>query len=263
MPEGSGVAVVTGASRGIGRVITERLAADGRTVVALGRSADQLAEVAASCGAVPVVLDVTRSDAVQAAWPALEAAHGPVDLLVNNAGYAGSGGPTWRQDSDDWWRVFEVNVRGVFACSRAALPPMLARRRGRIVNVASNAAFFRVWDDNDATIGSAYMASKAAVVRLSEALAGETAGSGVSVFAISPGTVKTAMTAGPFAELWDDPDLWSPPELAADLVAAIDAGDLDALSGRYIHAARDWRAMTGDVAGIAEEDLHTLRVREA
>jgi NAD(P)-dependent dehydrogenase (short-subunit alcohol dehydrogenase family) len=93
-------------------------------------------------------------------------------------------------------------------------------------------------------INSAYMASKAAINRFTEALAAEARSHGVSVFAVSPGTVKTNMIRVAFADDWDDPDLWSPPELAAGLIACIGSGALDDFSGKYIHAANDdWRAM--------------------
>ena len=93
-------------------------------------------------------------------------------------------------------------------------------------------------------------------------MAGETAASGVQVFAISPGMVKTDMTAAIFAEAWDDPELWSPPELTVDLVEFIDSGALDSLSGRYIHAARDdWRSLPGRSADVLANDEFALRVR--
>jgi 3-oxoacyl-[acyl-carrier protein] reductase len=256
------VAVVTGASRGIGRVVAERLVTSGHTVIAVGRAEAQLAQVAATCGAVPLTLDVTDVAGVATAWQRLESEYGVPTLLVNNAGLSGTSGRTWEQDPRDWWPVFEVNVLGAFLCSRAALPSMIEQGHGRIVNVSSNAAFYPVLGEADGMINSAYMASKAALIRFSETLAGETAGTGVTAFAISPGTVKTDMTAGIFAAEWDDPDLWSPPELTADLIEHIDSGALDALSGRYIHAARDdWRTMGSRADEISEGDLHTLRVR--
>src|SRR5262249_6014656 len=151
--------------------------------------------------------DVTDADAVAGAVAGL----GPVDLLVNNAGVAGTGGLTWEKDPGGWWRVFEVNVLGAFLCARAGLPGMCERGSGRIVNVASTAAFNPV-EPGDARIDSAYQASKAALVRLTESLAAEARPSGVSVFAISPGMVKTAMTETVFTDLWDEPGLWTPPE---------------------------------------------------
>lgn len=149
-------------------------------------------------------MDVVDASAVSAAVANLEREVGPIDLLVNNAGPSGAGGPTWQKDPAAWWRVFEVNVLGAFLCARAVLPKMCARGSGRIVNVASNAAFNAIGDDFGARIDSAYLASKAALVRLTEALAAEARGRAVYVFAISPGMVKTDMTAPIFPDLWDN-----------------------------------------------------------
>ncbi len=244
-------------------MLAERLAAAGHTVVAVGRSAVDLAQVAESTGAVPVVLDVSDASAVAEAWAGIEATYGVPSLLVNNAGVAGTSGVTWTQDAADWWRVFEVNVLGTFLMTRAALKGMVARGSGRIVNVSSNAAFYAIGDeDSDGVINAAYMASKAAVIRFTEAVAGEAAPFGVHVFATSPGTVKTDMTSVVFADEWDDPDLWSPPELTADLIEFIETGALDGLSGRYIHAARDdWRHLAEHVPDVLADDTHSLRVR--
>jgi len=261
MMNSRGIAVVTGAGRGVGKVLTERLSAAGYTVVALGRSANTLGAVAADTGAIPVVVDVSDPIAVADSWDRIESEVGVPTLLVNNAGVAGGTGLTWEQPPVDWWRVFETNVLGTFLLSRAVLPAMVSAGRGRIVNVASGAAFYPVLDDEDPNVNSAYMASKAAVIRFSEALAGETAPTGVRVFAISPGMVKTDMTAGVFAEYWDDPDVWSAPEVTADLVEFIGTGALDSLSGRYIHAASDdWTALAERSADVMARDLHTMRV---
>jgi 3-oxoacyl-[acyl-carrier protein] reductase len=264
MPSLSRVALVTGASQGIGRVVAQHLAAKGYQVAAAARSTHLLQELSAETGALSIELDVTSADAVAEAIARVESELGPIDLLVNNAGFAGEGGASWEHLPTDWWRVFEVNVLGTFLCCRAVVPGMVSRRSGRIVNVASGAAFFPIDDDFDAVINSAYLASKAAVVRFSEALAAETRTTGVTVLSISPGTVKTAMTTQRFADLLDDEDVWSPPELAAELIEFIGSGALDQLSGRYIRAAvDDWRALGDHVPEIIENDLHSLRLRTA
>ena len=257
------VALVTGGSRGIGEVVVRRLAGAGYVVAAAARSAQELASVAAATGATAVVLDVTDAAAVSAAVGRVEAELGPIDLLVNNAGVAGPGALTWQVDPRSWWQVFEVNVLGAFLCCRAVLPAMTARGVGRIVNVSSNAAFFRVDDAPPTGIGSAYMASKAALVRFTEAVASEVAGSGVSAFSISPGTVKTGMTREVFAEEWDDEQFWASPELTADLVEFLGTGALDALSGRYLHARNDrWRLFAEQTDQIRADDLLALRLRQ-
>jgi NAD(P)-dependent dehydrogenase (short-subunit alcohol dehydrogenase family) len=256
------VALVTGASRGIGRVIAGRLAAAGYRVAAAARSVDELGQVAAETGARPVQLDVTDTGAVEAAVATIEAELGPIAMLVNNAGVAGPNRLSWDIEPAQWWPVFEVNVLGTFLCSRAVLPGMVARGSGRIVNVSSNAAFFRVDGEPFAGISSAYMASKAALVRFTDALAAEAAPFGVRAFAISPGTVRTGMTAELFADEWEDEDVWSSPELTADLVEYLGAGALDALCGRYLDAANDdWRAFAERVPQILERDLLALRLR--
>ncbi len=258
------VALITGAGRGIGAAIAARLSSDGWRVAVAARSRGALAGVAESTGALAVPLDVTDARAVTAAVEQVEAELGPLSLLVNNAGVAGVGGPTWEKEPPDWWRVFEVNVLGAFLCARAVLPGMCERRSGRIVNVSSNAAFFAVGDDWDLRIDSAYMASKAALVRMTEALAAEARGEGVSVFAISPGMVKTSMTEQVFEDIWDEPGLWAAPDVTADLVAFLGSGALDAISGRYIHAVNDdWKTMPNRVAEIRADDLNALRLREA
>jgi 3-oxoacyl-[acyl-carrier protein] reductase len=259
---GRPVAVVTGASRGIGRVVAGRLASS-HLVVAIGRDRSLLEELSAQTGAVALVLDVSDPAAVSAVFADIEALHGGPSLLVNNAGISGPPGSTAEVDPTAWWRVFEVNVLGTFLCTRAVLPAMISRGSGRIVNVASNAAFYPVFDDDDRALGAAYMASKAAVIRFTEALAGETLAAGMAAFAISPGTVKTDMTATAFADDWDDADLWASPELTADLVELIASGALDVLSGRYLHARYDDPLLLVEQAAeIIAADTHVLRVRD-
>ena len=135
-----------------------------------------------------------------------EAQLGPIDLLVANAGIMTSepdGG--WAADPDEWWSVFEVNVRGVYLTDRAVIPGMLARGRGRIVNVASGAAYL------PGSPGSAYGGSKAAVHRISEVLANQLKDTPVRVFSISPGLVRTALTEPYFSD--DAP--WTPRRVRA------------------------------------------------
>ncbi|HET6172682.1 MAG TPA: SDR family oxidoreductase [Gaiellales bacterium] len=262
MSPGARVALVTGASRGIGRAVATRLADTGYRVAIAARSESEIAQVADELGAHALTLDVADSAAVEQAIATVERELGPLSLLVNNAGTAGDSGFSWEQSPDRWWEVFEVNVLGTFLCCRAALPHMRARGHGRIVNIASNAAFFRFGQASDGRIGSAYMASKAAVIRFSDALAAEARPGGVHVFAISPGTVKTEMTATIFEAEWDEEEFWSPPELTAELIEFLETGALDALSGRYIHAANDdWRAFPERIPALLAEDALALRVR--
>lgn len=255
--------MVTGASRGIGRALTERLAAAGLTVAAIGRSETDLNEVAGRSGAVPFVLDVADPVAVEAVFVRIVDELGVPDLLVNNAAVSGGSGKTWELAESDWWQVFEINVRGTYLCTRAVLAPMMARGSGRIINLSSGAATFPVGLDNDGVLTSAYMASKAAVNRFTEAVAGECHSAGVRVFAISPGMVKTDMTAAAFADLWDDADTWTPVDKSLDLITDIDAGMLDALSGRYFRAAvDDWHELAARADEVVSLDTHVLRLSQ-
>lgn len=255
--------MVTGASRGIGRALTERLAAAGLTVAAIGRSETDLNEVAGRSGAVPFVLDVADPVAVETVFVRIVDELGVPDLLVNNAAVSGGSGKTWELAESDWWQVFEINVRGTYLCTRAVLAPMMARGSGRIINLSSGAATFPVGLDNDGVLTSAYMASKAAVNRFTEAVAGECHSAGVRVFAISPGMVKTDMTAAAFADLWDDAETWTPVDKSLDLITDIDAGMLDALSGRYIRAAvDDWHELAARADEVVSLDTQVLRLRQ-
>jgi 3-oxoacyl-[acyl-carrier protein] reductase len=256
------LAVVTGASRGIGRALTERLVEAGQTVAAIARSAADLNELAAATGAIPFALDVSDPAGVESVFARILSELGVPDLLVNNAAISGGSGLTWELPEQDWWRVFEINVRGTYLCTRAVLPAMMARGRGRIMNLSSGAATFAVGLDNDGQLTSAYMASKAAVNRFTEAVAGECFIAGVRVFSMSPGMVKTDMTAEVFTDIWDDEDTWTPVETPVDLIMDLDAGMLDALSGRYFRAAiDDWRSLAARAAEVIDLDTHALRLR--
>ena len=176
---------------------------------------------------------------------------GPVDLLVANAGIGLDEPAPWEVEPEDWWRVHEVNVLGVYLCCRAVIPGMLERGRGRIVNMASGAAYL------PGSTSTAYAASKAGVHRFSEVLANQLADR-IPVFSMSPGLVKTAMTEDAFPS--DAP--WTPPELAPRLVHELATGRLDKLSGRYLHAEHD-----ADLDGLARRadeivanDLNAIRL---
>jgi 3-oxoacyl-[acyl-carrier protein] reductase len=246
------VALVTGGGRGIGANIARELAAAGMRVAVAARSLDQVGAVAGEIGGLALELDVTDRASVEAAVARTEAELGPIDLLVANAGISGPMEPL--ADPDEWWHTFEVNVRGLYLCNHAVATRMLERGGGRIVNVASGAAYLPT------SLGgpTAYGPSKAAVHRFSEMLAGQLAPKGVFVFSISPGLVKSAMTEGRFPD--DAP--WTPPECAPRLVRALASGEFDALAGRYLHAEHDPpETLRSRIAEILEHDRNAIRLR--
>jgi len=250
----SGVALVTGGGRGIGANIARELAAAGMRVAVGARSHDQVEAVAAEIGGLALELDVTSRASVENAVARTESELGPIDLLVANAGISGPSEPL--ADPDEWWHTFEVNVRGVYLCNHAVAGGMIERGGGRIVNVASGAAYLPMSLGGPGS--TAYGSSKAAVHRFSELLAQQLGPQNVFVFSISPGLVKTAMTEGRLAD--DAP--WTPPECAPRLVRALASGELDELAGRYLHAEHDPPdALRSRIREIRERDLNAVRLR--
>jgi 3-oxoacyl-[acyl-carrier protein] reductase len=240
-------ALVTGGGRGIGANIARELAAAGMHVTVTGRTREQVEAVAKEIGGRALVGDVSKRADVEHWFAEADTPN----LLVNNAGISVREPAAWEVEPDDWWHVFEVNVLGVYLCCRAVIPGMLERGSGRIVNVASGAAYL----PNTKT--TAYSASKAAVHRFSEILADQLRPHGIPVFSISPGMVRTEMTKNAPE---DAP--WTPPELAPRLVRAIASERLDRLAGRYLHAEHD---DVDDVVARADEivanDLNAIRLR--
>jgi len=245
------VALVTGGGRGIGRLIAHELADAGMRVAVAARSTGEVEETAKELEGLAVTADVSKRDDVEAMTATVERELGPIDLLVNNAGVGAPRAQPWEEDPADWWRVFEINVLGPYLCCRAVLPGMVERRRGRIVNTGSGASYLPGGGP------TAYGASKAALGRFGELLAGQVGELGIAVFTISPGLVRTEMT-GAFGD--DLP--WTPPELAPRLVRVLASGRADRLAGRYIHAEHDdVDALIERADEIEERDLNAIRLQ--
>jgi 3-oxoacyl-[acyl-carrier protein] reductase len=251
LPELDGqIALVTGGGRGIGANIARELASACARVAVAARTSDQLEELAFAIDALPVVADVSRPDSVEMLVRAVESGLGPIDILCANAGIGSRDAYAWATDPDEWWRVFEVNVLGVYLTCRAVIPGMLERGRGRIVITGSGAAYLPT------SSNSAYSASKAAVWRFGEILAKQLEGR-IPVFIFSPGLVRTQMTD------WAPDDApWTPSELAPRLVRVLVSGRADALAGRYLHAEHDdIEDLISRADEIREDDLNAIRLQ--
>jgi NAD(P)-dependent dehydrogenase (short-subunit alcohol dehydrogenase family) len=256
------IALVTGGGRGIGRAIAQTLVARGAAVAVAARTIadlEQTCELVAREGGRIVAFDtdVTEPGSVARLVRATEAELGPITLLVNNAGTCQAIGPTWELDPARWHREIESTLFSTFLCTRAVLPGMLDRRAGRIVNVSSWAAV------GPTPHKAAYGCAKAAVLHLTNSLAAELSGSGVHVFAITPGSVLTAMTKHMSESGWLDlsSQEWLPPERGGELVAYLASGRADGLSGRFIHVLDDVETLSRRAEEIQQKDLHVLRLR--
>lgn len=183
-------AVVTGGGRGIGAAIATRLVAAGYRVTITGRDASLLDGLAGSLGGASVchsvAMDVSDRASVDKGMQAARGAFGPINVLVNNAGQAASA-PFLKTDAALFERMIGVNLMGVFHCTQAAIPDMLAAQSGRVINVASTAGLVGY------AYVSAYTAAKHGVIGLTRALALELATKGITVNAVCPGYTETDM----------------------------------------------------------------------
>jgi 3-hydroxybutyrate dehydrogenase len=187
------VALVTGGGRGIGAEIAKSLASEGAAVAVSARTETEVKRVAdgiAAAGgrALYFVADLSRPEEAPALVAKVQQAMGPIDFLINNAGVASSA-PVTRISLDEWNRIFAINVTATFLCTQAALPRMIERGFGRVVNIASVAARF------GARYIAAYAASKHAVLGFTRCVAAEVAAHGITANAVCPGFVDTEMVS--------------------------------------------------------------------
>jgi NAD(P)-dependent dehydrogenase (short-subunit alcohol dehydrogenase family) len=261
--------VVTGAGRGIGREIALHQARSGAKVAVLARTRveiDETASLIAGEGGLAISLSVDLVDrqAVERVLDHVVSELGPIDLVVNNHGSFRAFGPIWECDPDVWWQDIEINLRGTFHTCRVVAPAMLARGKGRIVNLVGGGT------GNSFPNGSGYASSKAAIMRFTECLNDTTAGGGVLAFAVDPGLVRTSMTelqllsqAGRtylpnIQKLFDD-GVNIPPSRAAVLIADIAVGRFDTLAGRLLRAIDDRELLEQEMNDIVARDARALR----
>ncbi|MBA3517742.1 MAG: SDR family oxidoreductase [Rhizobiales bacterium] len=178
-------AVVTGGASGIGLAIAERLRKEGARVCVWDRDNAPSDSLAGASEIQSIQLDITDHAAVAAAAKQTVAFFGAIDVLVCSAGVAGANATTWDYSIEEWKKVFDINVHGLFFCNRAVVPHMMERNYGRIVNIASIAG--KEGNPN----ASAYSASKAAVIGLTKSLGKELAKTGITVNSVTPAAVRT------------------------------------------------------------------------
>jgi NAD(P)-dependent dehydrogenase (short-subunit alcohol dehydrogenase family) len=267
------VGIVTGGGRGIGQTVAVKLAHAGMSVAVIARSANELDATVdlvkisgGNARAFPA--DVTDRETVHETVREIEKSMGPVGLLVNNAGAVGPLGPIWETDVDKWWQGMEVNLYGALLCSHAVLPWMIARRHGTIINVASGAGTGAV----PLAYFSSYVTSKTALIRFTECLAAETKGQGIAVFAISPGTVRTAMSESiysPEGQKWlpwfrstFDEGRDVPAERPARLILDLASGKANLLSGRFLSINDDLDDLINRASELEKNSHYMLRLQK-
>ena len=261
------VAIVTGGGRGIGEAIALTLARQGarvvvasRTQAELDRVVAQICEAGGQAEAIPA--DVGQQSSVFQLVEKTLKTFGQIDILVNAAATYGPIGPMWEADIEEWTRAVQINLGGTFMCCHAVLPHMIGRSQGKIINFSGGGATFPL------PRATAYGTSKAAIVRLTEALAEEVKEHNIQVNAVAPGAVDTAiqdqvLEAGERAgslldqmkRLRETGEGGVPRELAAELVLYLVSGGAGQLTGKLIAAPHDgWQ--TWDAERV--EDLLAL-----
>tara|TARA_B100000902_G_C27303961_1_gene914349 strand:- start:1118 stop:2029 length:912 start_codon:yes stop_codon:yes gene_type:complete len=261
--------IITGAGRGIGRATAVAMGREGARLCLWGRTKSDLVEsqeLVQSVGAEvsTIVADVSITSDVERAWQAIAYEWDGVDVLVNNAGVQGPMGSMHEINVEDWWRTIEINLRSTFLCSQIVLPKMIKQNRGKIINFSGGGAV------TPRPFFSAYSASKAAIVRLTETLASEVEKNHIDVNAIAPGAVNTQMleqrlaAGSKIGEFERDAakdliqnggtDIEKPAALAVFLASDRSNG----LSGRLLSAIWDpWEKM--DFKKIMETEIFTMR----
>jgi NAD(P)-dependent dehydrogenase (short-subunit alcohol dehydrogenase family) len=258
---GPGVALVTGASRGIGRSVALALAAAGWDVACAASTADGAAAVAEECAALgrrSIALGGDAADPLAAERIVAQVVGqlGVPAFAVPAAGVIDAAEvPLWEADPADWWRVLEVDLRGPALLARALVPRMLAAGRGRLLFVGSGFGL------TAPAYNSAYSVAKTAQTRLVEHLTVALEGTPVRAFDVSPGAVLTDMTAAlpMFAGRTD----WTPVERFCAVATAVAAGELDVLAGRFFHAGKEDVAELAATAQEWDRDARRLRLRPA
>jgi NAD(P)-dependent dehydrogenase (short-subunit alcohol dehydrogenase family) len=266
------VAIVTGGGRGFGQAIAKALAANGAAVTVTSRTQSQVEETAAQIEAAGGRALGLRADVnSQADWDRAvretEAKLGPVTLLVANAALSDPAGPVYDIDPEVWQQTLDTNVMGSVRGARAVLPGMVARGAGRMIIISSGSALAAT------PYTSPYRVSKAALLRLAEILALEVKDHGVSVFSIHPGVIRSTILDSAlteearkwvphFTRMVESGQAFTGTDQCAECCVFLASGAADALSGRYVSATEDYRALAARAEEIREKDLQVLRLTQ-
>jgi NAD(P)-dependent dehydrogenase (short-subunit alcohol dehydrogenase family) len=267
------VAIVTGGGRGFGQAIAQKLASQGAAVTVTSRTQAQLDETRASIEgvggkALAIAADVNSQADWQRVVADTEAKLGPVTLLVANAALSDPAGPVYDIDPEVWQKTLDTNVMGAVRGARAVLPGMVERRQGRVIVVSSGAALAA------APFTSPYRVSKTALLRLAEIMALEVRDFGISVFAIHPGVIDSTILdsavrsdAGRkwvphMAQMVESGRALTGTDQCAECCAFLASGDADGLTGRYVSATDDYRALAARAQELAEGELNVLRLKQ-
>ena len=264
-------AIITGAGRGIGRAIALACAQEGAHLALAARTAaelDDVAEQVRALGASALVIptDVTDQEQVDRMMAQVIDRYPSVDILVNNAGIGGPVGALQDNDPNYWADTLQVNLIGTYLCCRAVLPVMLRQDRGRVINISGSGG------STAASHISAYCASKAAVVRLTECLALELEGTNVQVNALGPGGIHTrlveemqeAAAASGSAEIHDQSRTVTSGggesmERVAELAVFLASDEAGSLSGRLVSTRDDLPTVPHRIPEIMTSDAYLLR----
>ena len=263
------VALITGGGRGLGRAFAQALAKAGCLVAITARTEAELNETERLINehggtAISFIADVTDRPAMEQVVTKVEDQFGVVDILVNNAAVITPLGYDWEVDAEAWWRTMEINVRGPFLCTQIVLPGMMARGKGRIINITSGAAY------GLHPYGTAYCTAKIALSRMTNLLAESVKEHGITVFALAPGGPSAMVEI-----LATSPNV--PEEINTHFRQALEAshkteesvqmllfllsGQADKLTGRHISHTDSIDDLLQRTDEILRDDLYTPGLR--
>jgi len=268
-------AIITGANQGLGEAIAVEFVKQGAGVFICARGKDKLVAVKKKLEKISnkdqkicaMVADVSNEADVKKIINYAITEFNRVDIIVNNAGIYGPKGPIEKVDSKDWVKAIEINLYGVFYCCKHIISHMKKNNYGKIINLSGGGATAPL------PFISAYAASKAGVVRLTETLAGECSGFKIDVNSVAPGALNTrlldeVLSAGPnivgkdfyTKALKQKKDGGVPLEIGVELCVFLASSESDGITGRIISAKWDsWKSLPGHRDELMKSDIYTLR----